>query len=166
MPDFFDKLKDKLDEGISTLSAKSKGAIELSKLRNQLRIQEKEKDDRLKDLGRLVYDMVRQDKYNPQEVSEFCQKIGEVDRQIVLVEEEIRKVQALSSQSGQESFITTCDCGAGLSANQKFCGGCGRDVSGLTAQADRPQEETSRCSSCGSEIKTAAKFCGKCGARQ
>lgn len=166
MADFFDKLKDKLDEGISTLSAKSKGAIELSRLRNQLRILEKEKDDRLRDLGRLVYDMVRLDKYHPQEVREFCLKIGEVDRQIVLVVEEIKKTQALSSQSGQESFITTCDCGAGLSAKQKFCGGCGRDVSALTLQPVLPAEETKPCTSCGFEIKAAANFCGKCGTRQ
>jgi hypothetical protein len=166
MADFFDKLKDKLDEGISTLSAKSKGAIELSRLRNQLRTLEKDKDDRLRDLGRMVYDMVRLDKYQPQEVSEFCRKIGDIDRQIVLVEEEIKRAQALSSQSGQESFIATCDCGAGLSANQKFCGVCGREVSGLTVQPEHSPDKSRLCSSCGSEIKTEAKFCGKCGAHQ
>lgn len=166
MTDFFDRLKDKIDEGIGALSAKSQGVMELSRLRNQFRTLEKEKDDQVKELGRAVYDMSRLDKYNPQTVTELCRKIGELDRQLVLVQEEIRKVQALMSQPGQEVLAGVCDCGAGLIAQKKFCGSCGRDISGITIQPVAPAEETKCCVSCGSEIKAAARFCGKCGARQ
>jgi hypothetical protein len=165
MKDFFDKIKDKVDEGISSITTKSKETIELAKLRSQLRQLEKEKEEKLKDLGRLVYDMVRMDVYNEQKIKQFCPPIGEIDRQLVMTDAEIRRIQEASSAVG-ENYVAVCECGAGLMTNQKFCVSCGRDVSGIIDQIKKPMENTKSCSTCGSEIKETAMFCGKCGAKQ
>lgn len=165
MKDFFERVKDKVDEGISSITTKSKETIELAKLRSQFRQLEKDKDEKLKELGSLVYDMVRMDVFNEQKIKQVCPTIGEIDRQLVITETEIRRISEASS-TGSEIFIAQCECGSGLTANQKFCASCGRDVSGLIAQVNKPTENTKLCSTCGSEIKETAKFCGKCGAKQ
>lgn len=165
MKEFFDKVKDKVDAGISTITTKSKETIELAKLRSQMRQLEKEKDEKLKEFGRLVYDMVRRDAYNEQKIKEYCPIIGEIDRQLVAVETEIKKIHEASS-SGIVNYVAVCECGSGLMANQKFCASCGLDVSALVNQIKNPVENAKPCSICGSEIKEAAKFCGKCGAKQ
>ncbi|MBM4139875.1 MAG: zinc ribbon domain-containing protein [Nitrospira sp.] len=165
MSDFLDKVKGKVDEGISKISSKSKEAIELAQLRNQLRHLGKEKEEKINALGRLAYDMLRKDEYNEQRLKELYLHINEVDRQIVNVEEEIKKVQAMSA-SEDIGIVARCECGAGITANQKFCASCGGDVKAVTMQPSAPQEVMKRCSTCGAEIKETAKFCGKCGAKQ
>jgi hypothetical protein len=165
MKDIFEKVKDKVDEGISSLTTKSKEAIELAKLRSQFRQLEKDKDEKLKELGLLVYEMVRMDIFSEQKIKQVCPAIGEIDRQLVMTETEIRRISEASS-TGSAIFLGQCECGAGLTANQKFCASCGRDVSGLIAQFNKPTENAKCCSTCGSEIKETAKFCGKCGAKQ
>ena len=47
-----------------------------------------------------------------------------------------------------------CTCGAELPSGSKFCGKCGRPVSGLPKLY---------CRKCGSQLCPGAKFCGKCG---
>jgi hypothetical protein len=165
MKDFFERVKDKVDESISSITTKSKETIELVKLRSQLRLLEKDKDEKLNELGRLVYDMVRMDVFNEQKIKQVCPTIGEIDRQLVITETEIRRISEASS-TGSEIIIAQCTCGAGLTANQKFCAFCGRDVSGLIAQVNKSIENKKHCSTCSSEIKETAKFCGKCGAKQ
>ena len=165
MKDFFDRVKDKVDVGISTITTKSKETIELAKLRSQLRQLEKEKEEKLKELGRLVYDMVRMDAYNEEKIKQFCPVIGELDRQLVAVEDEIKRIHE-ASQSRGVNYVANCECGAAILADQKFCASCGRDVSGLIDQIKKPTENIKPCSTCGSEIKDTAKFCGKCGAKQ
>lgn len=165
MSDFLDKVKGKVDEGISKISSKSKEAIELAQLRNQLRHLGKEKEEKINQLGRLVYDMLRKEEYEEQKIKDFYPSINAIDRQIVNVEEEIKKIQEMSA-SADISIVARCECGAEITANQKFCASCGRDVKEVTMQALAPQEGMKRCSTCGAEIKETAKFCGKCGAKQ
>ncbi len=165
MKDFFERVKDKVDEGISTITTKSKEALELAKLRSQMRQLEKDKEEKISALGRLVYDMARMDAYSEEKINQFCQRLRETDRQLVLTETEIRRLQEPSLSEGGH-FDGSCECGAGLTANQKFCASCGRDVSGLIDQIKKPTENSRPCSTCGSEIKETAKFCAKCGTKQ
>ena len=55
MKDFIEKVKEKVVEGISSISSKSYQSLELMKLRTKLRDLEKEKNDKINELGRLVY---------------------------------------------------------------------------------------------------------------
>jgi|LQYC01.1.fsa_nt_gi hypothetical protein len=87
------------------------------------------------------------------------------ERQIVATENEIKKIQERSFSSDMSS-IAVCECGAGLTVGQKFCGTCGKDVQAILSQAIKPAEDLKPCSTCGTEIKGTAKFCGKCGAKQ
>lgn len=161
MKDFFEKVREKVDEGISTLSSKSREAIDMVKLRSHLRELERGKEEKINELGTLVYDLLRRDVYQEQEVREAYQHIVLLDHQIVSVQDEIRKAQAASTTVSALS----CDCGAAVGPDQKFCSSCGKDVQGIIAGA-KPTEGSKRCATCGSEIKEEAKFCPKCGTKQ
>ncbi len=165
MKDFLDKIKEKVDEGISNVSSKSKEAVELARLRSDLRHLEKEKEETINKLGNIVYDMLRRDEYNEQKIRDFYPQVSAINRQIVEVENEMRKIQEMASPD-RTNIDSVCVCGTGLIANQKFCASCGRDVSGQTSQQAKVFEGIKACSSCGAEIKETAKFCGKCGAKQ
>lgn len=165
MSDFFDKIKNKVDEGISTISSKSKETVELAKLRNQLRKHENEKDKAIENLGFFVYEMIRRDEYNEQKIRDFYQQISDIDKQIVAIEQEIRKIQE-AAVSVETLSKVVCECGAGLSADQKFCALCGKDVRELFARTTAQSVGMKPCLTCGFQLKETAKFCGKCGAKQ
>ncbi len=162
MKEFFEKVKGKVDEGVSAISSKSKETIELAKLRSQLRALKKEKGEKINALGRLVYDKFRKDEYNEKSIREFYSGINELDRKIVDVENEIKNIQRMSSTG----VIAKCECGTDIVLNQKFCASCGKDVREILTEAIKPTEGMKYCHSCETEIKVAVKFCGKCGAKQ
>lgn len=162
MKDFFEKVKGKVDEGVSAISSKSKETIELAKRRSQLRALKKEKGEKINALGRLVYDKLRNDEYSEESIREFYSEIDELDRKITGVENEIKQVQIMTSTGS----VAKCECDTDLSSNQKFCASCGKNVKEILAEAMKPAEGMKHCQSCGTEIKETAKFCGKCGAKQ
>ena len=80
MAEFFEKIKGKVDEGISKISSKSKETVELAKLRNNLRNLEKEKNENISKLGILVYDMLRKDNFDEMKIKEFYGNINTIDK--------------------------------------------------------------------------------------
>ena len=125
MKDFIEKVKKKVIEGISSISSKSYQSLELMKLRTKLRDLEKEKNDKISELGRLVYDMFRRGDYSEQKIRDLFSIINVTDHQIVTTENEIKRVQETSATTGMTS-IAVCECGAGLTSGQKFCSTCGK----------------------------------------
>ena len=167
MKDFIEKVKKKVIEGISSISSKSYQSLELMKLRTKLRDLEKEKNDKISELGRLVYDMFRRGDYSEQKIRDLFSIFNVTDHKIVTTENEIKRVQETSATTGMTS-IAVCECGAGLTSGQKFCSTCGKDVQTILTQAQVAQttEVLKRCSTCGAEIQETTKFCDKCGAKQ
>ena len=165
MKDFIEKVKEKVVEGISCISSMSYRSLELMKLRTKLRDLEKEKNDKINELGRLVYDLFRRGDYSEQKLRDLFSTINVTDRQIVTTENEIKRVQETFATTGMKS-IAVCECGAGLTSGQKFCSTCGKDVQKILTQAAQTTEDLKRCSTCGAEIQETKKFCDKCGAKQ
>jgi hypothetical protein len=165
MKDFIEKVKEKVVEGISSISSKSHRSLELMKLRTKLRDLEKEKNDKINELGRLVYDLFRRGDYSEQKIRDLFSTINVTDHQIVTTENEIKRVQETFATTGMTSIVV-CECGAGLTNGQKFCSTCGKDVQTILTQASQTTEDLNRCPTCGAEIQETKKFCDKCGAKQ
>lgn len=165
MPELFDKIKGKVDESISKISSKSKDTVELATFRSQLRNFEREKNRKINELGSLVYDMLRKDCYDEETIKEYFSNIIQTDKNIVTIEHEIKKIQA-HAEIARANSVASCECGARLIINQKYCSVCGKNVSDIVAKTAIPAENIKLCPNCGADIKQASKFCAKCGMKQ
>jgi hypothetical protein len=143
MKDFIEKVKEKVLEGIIFISTKSYRSLELMKLRTKLRDLEKEKNDKIKELGELVYDLFRGNNYDEQKVRGLFSTISVTEKQIVTTENEIKRMQKTAATTGLTS-ITGCECGAGLTSGQKICSTCGKDVQTMLTLATQKTEDLER----------------------
>jgi predicted phage gp36 major capsid-like protein len=165
MADFFDKLKEQVSAGITTVTTKSRVVVETTRLRRQMRRLAQEKKEALAQLGTRAYQELRQRGHWEQEgMQEAVNRIQELDRSTEALEKEITRLEALDAvtpwpAAGGEQPIATCTCGTPLSEGSKFCGTCGVNVQEIVAKA-----AAARCPRCGAGISATAQFCRSCGA--
>ena len=165
MADFFDKLKEQVSAGITTVTTKSRVVVETTRLRRQMRRLAQEKKEALAQLGTRAYQEMCQRGHGDQEgMQEAVTRIQELDRSTEALEKEIRRLEALDAATpwpteGGEQPIATCTCGTPLSEGSKFCGTCGVNVQEIVAKA-----AAALCPRCGAGISATAKFCRSCGA--
>jgi double zinc ribbon protein len=104
-----------------------------------------EREERLRDLGGLVFEMFRRDRFRVELVTERC-------ADLVALDERLNELDSLlaSARSGG----LRCACGAPLQWDAHFCANCGRPAG--------PRPVVS-CARCGSPLPADAQFCGRCG---
>ena len=165
MADFFDKLKEQVTAGITTVTTKSRVAVETTRLRSQIRRVEKEKREALAQLGTRAYQEVCERGHVEQDrIQEAVQRIQTLDQSIKELGKEITRLEALETAApwpagGGENSIATCTCGAPVPEGGKFCATCGVDVQEIVAKA-----AAAHCPRCGAGSSPTAKFCRSCGA--
>ena len=165
MADFFDKLKEQVSAGITTVTTKSRMVVETTRLRRQMRRLAQEKKEALTQLGTRAYqEMCQRGHWEQEGMQEAVTRIQELDRSIEDLGKEITRLEALDAVTpwpagGGEQPIATCTCGAPLPEGIKFCGTCGVNVQEIVAKA-----ATALCPHCGAGISATAKFCRSCGA--
>jgi|GEM_PF-722019 len=165
MADFFDRLKEQVTAGITTVTTKSRVAVETTRLRSQIRRVAKEKREALAQLGTQAYqEMCQRGHVEPDRIQAAVQRIQALDRSIMDLEKEITRLEALDAVTlwpagGAENAIATCPCGAALPEGSKFCGTCGVNVQEIMAKA-----AAAHCPRCGAGSSPRAKFCRSCGA--
>lgn len=180
MPDFFDKLREQIDAGLTKVTTKSRVTLETTRLGGQIRRIAKEKEESLARLGARVYQELSRDGHlNQEEIQQEVKRIQEMDRSIEDLQKEITRLEAVdaatpwSATGGTEKPIATCTCGAPLTEGTKFCGNCGADAQEIIARAKEEQRarvevvkkaETASCPQCGAEVSVTARFCRSCGA--
>lgn len=180
MPDFFDKLREQIDAGLTKVTTKSRVTVETTRLRIQIHGVAKEKEETLARLGARVYqEMSRDGQLNQEGIQQDVKRIQELDRSIENLQKEIDRLEALdaatpwSAAGGAENPIAICTCGVPLTEGTKFCGNCGADAQEIIAKAEEEQRaraeaikkaENTSCPHCGAEVSIAAKFCRSCGA--
>lgn len=180
MPDFFDKLREQIDAGLTKVTTKSRVTVETTRLRVQIRGIAKEKEEALARLGTRVYqEMSRNGQLNQEGVQQDVKRIQELDRSIEDLQKEIDRLEALdaatpwSTAGGTENPIATCTCGAPLTEGTKFCGNCGADAQEIITKAKAEeltkieatkQADAALCPRCGTEVSVTARFCRSCGA--
>ena len=177
MADFFDKLREQIDAGLTKVTTKSRVTLETTRLRGQIRRIAKEKEEALVRLGTRVYQEISQNgQLNLEGIQEEVKRIQEMDHSIEDLQKEIDRLEALDaatpwSVEGAEKPIATCTCGAPLTEGTKFCGSCGANAQEIIAKAKA--EELARveaakkagatlCPHCGAEVSATASFCRSC----
>jgi hypothetical protein len=117
-------------------------------LRRERRALLRFREERLRDLGGLLLEMFRRDRFREDLVRERCEELLEID-------DHLAGLDSLLGISWTLPEPARCACGAPLAEQAKFCAGCGRSV----AEAAR------QCTACGSALTADAAFCGRCGVR-
>jgi hypothetical protein len=115
-------------------------------LKRERRALLREREDRIRDLGGLVFEMFRRDRFRVELVTERC-------ADLVALEERLNELDALLASANRRGGLR-CDCGAPLAWGAHFCANCGRPVG--------PRPVVS-CARCGAPLPAQAKFCGSCG---
>jgi hypothetical protein len=165
MANFLDRLKEQVGAGITTVTTKSRVAVETARLRRQLGKVAQEKKAALAQLGAWVYEeMGQRGHVDPDGLRDAVARLQALDRAMEELRQETTRIAALEAvppwpAGGGEQPLATCTCGAPLSAGSKFCGQCGAHVQEIVAKA-----AAGRCPRCGAENSPSAKFCRSCGA--
>jgi hypothetical protein len=115
-------------------------------LKRERRALLREREDRIRDLGGLVFEMFRRDRFRVELVTERC-------ADLVALEKRLDELDGLIASVNRRSGLR-CECGAPLAWGTHFCANCGRPVG--------PRPVVS-CARCGAPLPAEAKFCGSCG---
>ncbi|MGH3116010.1 MAG: zinc ribbon domain-containing protein [Gaiellales bacterium] len=106
----------------------------------------REREERLRDLGGLVFEMFRRDRFRVELVTERC-------ADLVALEQRLDELDSLVAAATSRSGLR-CACGAPLAWGAHFCANCGRSAG--------PRPVVS-CARCGSPLPADVQFCGRCG---
>lgn len=114
-------------------------------LRRERRLLLREREQRVRDLGGLVFEMFRRDRFRVELVTQRCSEL-------MALEERLDELTTLISGTGHATV--RCECGAPVARGTHFCANCGRPVG--------PRPVVS-CARCGSPLPANVQFCGHCG---
>lgn len=117
-------------------------------LKRERRALLREREERLRDLGGLVFEMFRRDRFRVELVTERC-------ADLVALEDRLDELDSLLSAATSRGGLR-CACGAPLAWGSHFCANCGRPAG--------PRPVVS-CARCGSPLPADVEFCGRCGSR-
>lgn len=178
MADFFEKLKQGIDKGITTVSVKSKEMMDTQKIKGQIDTLQRQKKTALEELGTMVYAMLGSGSgLEEATIQEKYAAILTIDTEIKGKEQELEDIrikaeEALNKQAEEAPpGNIQCECGNILPENAKFCGKCGKKLEAPPPPPVAPPPgaptvpDGSITCECGNILPENAKFCGKCGKR-
>jgi hypothetical protein len=122
-----------------------------ARLRRERRALLREREERIRDLGGLVFEMYRRHDYRPELVDERCAELTGLDERLYELDALLRA--ALGAR--RTAPAARCECGAPILWGSRFCASCGRSVGARPALA---------CDTCGAALASDARFCAACGA--
>ncbi len=138
MSDFFDKLKKNIDKGVSKASKKSAEIAEKTKLQTQIMSLKNDKKNEINDLGKVTYEMLREDNLDEEILNLKFESIMEIEKQIndkeeqkeniekEELDEKTEEAQEFEETDQAESDEIFCpNCGEKNSSDAKFCKNCG-----------------------------------------
>jgi len=127
--DFFDKMKQGVGKGVTTVSVKSKEMLETSKLKSQIADIQKQRKESLEELGNVVFTMFLKSAFDEERLRSKSAAIATLDDQIKQKEKELMEIHAKAQEAlGKPKPIAICSCGAEIYEGTKFCGKCGARV--------------------------------------
>jgi len=158
MADFFKKITGGIDKGIKVVGSKGKELMETTRLKGEIRDDQDSIQNRFKDLGKKVFEMLNRGALNEDELKIDCGEIASLFKKITELEEAIKKaeLEALKTRYGADIMICH-KCGAHNKYDSKFCMSCG------SVLATEVIAEGRNCPTCGTLIKKGAHFCSRCG---
>jgi NADH pyrophosphatase NudC (nudix superfamily) len=129
MAALFDKLKQGVNRGVTTVSVKSKEMLEGTKVKSQISDIQDKKKAALEELGNIAYTMFLKGEFNEERLRAKCAAIKGLDTQIGEKEDELREIHSRAELAlGKPKPIAVCACGTEIHGGAKFCGTCGRET--------------------------------------
>ena len=119
-------------------------------LRRERRALLRTREERIRDLGGLMLEMYRRDRFREDLVQERCLEVIAIEDRLSEVDGLLKAVAELRSPR----TAPRCSCGAPIQWGTHFCANCGRPT-GATPVVS--------CSGCGAAIPADARFCANCG---
>jgi NADH pyrophosphatase NudC (nudix superfamily) len=133
MADFFEKVKQGVGKGLTTVSVKSKEMVETTKIRGQIGTFQGQRKFAIEELGNIVYTMFVMGGFDEERIKGRCEAIAGIDKQIKGKEEELAQTHLRAQEAlGMPKAVAICACGAPIYESTKFCGRCGKKVEVLT----------------------------------
>jgi hypothetical protein len=111
------------------------------------------REERLRDLGGLVLEMIRHDHFREDLVLEQAGDVLALEERLAELDTLLRTAAAVR----RPARAARCDCGAPILWGSHFCANCGRTV-GVDASV-------LTCPECGRPVPADATFCASCGHR-
>ncbi len=106
------------------------------------------REEKLRDLGGLILEMYRRDRFREDLLVERCNELLGIDARL-------RELDEMLAAARRRFPAGRCDCGAPLPWGSRFCPNCGRPA------GDSP---VLSCAECGHPLPADARFCASCGA--
>ena len=119
-------------------------------LRRERRALVRARDERIRDLGGLMLEMYRRDRFREDLLQERC-------LEVIAIEDRLSEVDGLLTAAAELRRPRTaarCQCGAPIQWGSHFCANCGRPT-GATPVVS--------CSGCGAPVPADARYCAGCG---
>ncbi len=116
-------------------------------IRRERRFVQRTREDRLRDLGGLMLEMYRRDRFREDLLADRCNELLGLDARV-------RELDEMLAAARRRVPAGRCECGSPLPWASHFCPNCGRPAGELPVQA---------CADCGHPLPAAARFCANCG---
>ena len=166
MADFFDKVKQGVGKGITTVSVKSREMVETTRVKGQIATFQGQRKIAMEELGNIVYTMFIKGSIEEGRIKEKCDAIVAIDKQIKEKEEELTQIHLKAQEElGMPKAVAICACGAAIYEGTKFCGKCGKKVEVLPKEGHEGEITPQICPHCNSQLSQDAKFCPSCGGK-
>jgi hypothetical protein len=116
-------------------------------LRRERRTLHEAREQELRDLGGILLEMFKQNRFRQELLEEHCERLLEIDRRLF-------EIDSLLSALRRGLPPGRCACGAPLVWGSHFCANCGRSLG---------DEPVVACDLCGHALAAGAAFCSNCG---
>lgn len=126
MADFFGNLKENLgnlgktiSEKAEVVSKKTEEAVEIQKIKSQIRVMERNNERDFQDIGKIIYERFKKGKVVDTEFVELCEAI----------EDREESIEAYKKQVAEIKGLDVCpNCSEHLEPSVVFCPKCGAKV--------------------------------------
>jgi hypothetical protein len=117
-------------------------------IRRERRLLAQTREERLRDLGGLMLEMYRRDRFREDLLSERCTELLGLDARL-------HELDEMLAAARHRIPARRCECGAPLPWGSHFCPNCGRPAG---------EQPVIACDECGHPLPGDARFCASCGA--
>lgn len=117
-------------------------------IRRERRLLGRTRDEKLRDLGGLMLEMYRRDRFREDLLAERCNELLGLDARL-------HELDEMLAAARRRIPAGRCECGAPLPWGSHFCPHCGRPAGEQAVKA---------CDECGHPLPADARFCAACGA--
>lgn len=133
MGSFFEDLGKRLGETAENVTNKAGEAVEIQKLKSQIRSLERENDSDLAELGLAVYDQFKDGAELGEEATGLCEAIQSREESIA---------QYLQKISDIKGDLECEECGKTLGKGMAYCPYCGAKAPEIVVEEPEEEEET------------------------